>query len=509
MTAQTIQSRFDSGERVSIWSVPDMSVLNAGRRSPAPMPRGLFGEAFSLLADIAEGTSTPPDYPALAFLSSCASLIGGKRRVRPYASWPSWQEPCILWVGVVGDPSSRKSPALDAVTGPLRLIERDHAEAHASALRTWRENMECADAVKKDWQTKLAKAVKEGLPPPPMPDGADEPSEPVRRRTLVMDATQEALGQILSGNPQGTLHFRDELAGWLSSFNRYSAGGDREFWLEAYGGRPYTIDRKSAAKGTIMVPFNGVSVCGGIQPAKLAEALFQSSDDGLVARFLWAWPDKLDTVTRPRQAADIGALEGLYRRLDGLTWGQDSEGRQTHVTLPLSEKAADIFDHWRVENAAQDESSTALFKSFVGKMDGAVLRLALVAELMAWSWDGDAEPREVSATSLIAAAEWVDDYAKPMAERVYGDAALPKVERNASILARYIVKKGFDRINLRDLKRAPHKTSLPGLRSSEAMNPSVDHLVDAGWLLPDLSRDGDTGGRHRLDYLVNPAVHGN
>ncbi|RIV83369.1 DUF3987 domain-containing protein [Aurantiacibacter zhengii] len=506
MTAQSIQSRFDEGERVSIWPVPDMSVLNAGRRSPVPMPTGLFGDAFSLLADIAEGTSTPPDYPAIAFLTACASLIGGKRRVRPYST-ASWAEPCIIWAGAVGDPSSRKSPALDTVTEPLRNIERDHAENHKSALRTWQENMEAAKATKKNWQDKLSKAVKENLPPPSMPDGAEEPQEPVRRRTVIMDATPEAVGAILGGNPQGTLHFRDELAGWLGSFERYSPGG-REFWLEAYGGRAFTIDRKGSAKGPIIIPFNGVSVCGGIQPAKLADALLSSPDDGLVARFLWAWPDKLSVVQRPRQAADIGALEGVYRRLDGLSWGQDSEGRQTYITLPLSDNAADIFERWQQDNAALDDDASALFKSFVGKMDGTVLRLALVAELIAWAWNGSAEPREVSATSLIAAAEWVDDYAKPMAERVYGDAALPKVERNASVLARYIVKQGFDRINLRALKRSPHKSKLSGLRSGDAMNAAIECLVDAGWLLADLARDGEAPGRQRLDYLVNPAVHG-
>src|SRR4029453_7082791 len=66
----------------------------------------------------------------------------------------------------------------------------------------------------------------------------------------------------------------------------------REFWLEAYGGRPYCVDRKGA-KAPLLIPFNGVSVLGGIQPAKLASALLDSPDDGLVARFLWAWPGKV------------------------------------------------------------------------------------------------------------------------------------------------------------------------------------------------------------------------
>jgi hypothetical protein len=470
------------------------------------MPSEMFGQAWPLLRAIAEGTSTPVDYAALSFIAACASLIGGKRKVRPYLT-SHWAEPCILWIGAVGDPSSRKSPALDAITGPLREIERDNADQHKESLRSWQETNERAKASRKAWTDSLAKAVKEGMPTPPMPDDAHEPAEPVRRRTVIMDATPEAVGAILEGNPQGTLHFRDELAGWLQSFERYSPGG-REFWLEAYGGRPFVIDRKGQTKGPVTIAFNGVSVCGGIQPSKMAAALLASPDDGLVARFLWAWPDKLPMVQRPREIADIGALEAAYRRLEGLSWAQDAEGCDCAATLPLTTEAADIFEAWEKENAGADEDSSALFKSFVGKMNGVVLRLALVAEFIHWTWDGGTEPREVSATSLVAAAEWVDAYAKPMAERVYGDAGLPDAERLAAVLARYIVKTGLAKINLRDLKRSPHKSKLPGLRDGQVMQSVIDYLCDAGWLMPDHSRGGQAPGRQRQDYLVNPAVLG-
>ena len=506
MTAATMREAFERAETHNIWSLPDLSVLNAGRRSPVPMPGDLFGASWPLLSAIGEGTCTPVDYPALGFLSACASLIGGKRKVRPYST-AAWAEPCILWVGVVGDPSSRKSPALDAITRALREIERDHADQHKLAIRDWQERDELAKASRKHWQEAVGRAAKEGLSAPAMPDTAVEPAEPVRRRTLIMDATPEAVGTILEGNPQGTLHFRDELAGWLTSFDRYSPGG-REFWLEAYGGRPFVIDRKGATKGPLSIPFNGVSVCGGIQPAKLASALLSSPDDGLVARFLWAWPDKLSAVSRPRQAADMGALDNAYRRLEGIGWAMDAEGRQTALTLPLSDRAADIFERWEQENAGVDDDASALFKSFVGKMNGAVLRLALVAEFIRWAWEGGAEPAEISADALIAAAAWVDDYAKPMAERVYGDAALPEVERHAAMLAKYIRKAKLRTINKRELKRSPHKSWLPGLRDTPAMDAAVELLVDAGWLLPNPSRDGGGVGRERQDYLVNPAVLG-
>lgn len=504
MTAATMRQAFENAEVINIWTAPDMAVLNAGRRQPVTMPSGLFGSAWPLLQAIAEGTATPVDYPAIGYLAACASLIGGKRRARPYQS-SNWTEPCILWCGVVGDPSSRKSPALDAVTERLRNIERDSAEKHKLDLRTWSEQAERAKASRSDWEKAVGQAVKDNKDTPRLPDDACDPEEPHRRRTMVMDATPEAVGAILAGNPMGTLHFRDELAGWLQSFDRYSPGG-REFWLEAYGGRPFVIDRKGT-KQPISIPFNGVSVLGGIQPAKLAAALLSSPDDGLVARFLWAWPDKVP-FARPHRAADMESLESVYRRLEDLGWAMDSEGRDIALTLPLSAPAADIFEQWEKDNAAVDDDAGSLFKSFVGKMDGTVLRLALVAELSAWAIGGGQEPSEISADSLIAAATWVDDYAKPMAERVYGDAALPEVERNAATLARYIRKAGLRQINKRDLKRSPHKSRLPNLKDKGAMDEAVDHLVDAGWLRDCSAREGATIGRHREDYQVNPAIHG-
>lgn len=125
------------------------------------------------------------------------------------------------------------------------MLEQTKAEDHKEALRGFQEQSEWNKQSRKRWEGEVAEAIKTGAAKPPMPQDADEPEEPHRRRTLTMDSTPEALGAILQGNPQGILSFRDELAGWLTSFDRYSPGG-REFWLEAYGGRPYVIDRKGA-----------------------------------------------------------------------------------------------------------------------------------------------------------------------------------------------------------------------------------------------------------------------
>lgn len=506
MSATAFQSRFDQAETVNIWSAPDMSVLSGGRRPPPTMPVEMFGPAWPLLCDMAQGAGSPVDYLGISFLAVVASLIGGKRRVKPYTE-ADWSEPCILWIGLVGDPSSNKSPALDRTTNVLRDMERDHAAEHGDMLRGWKGDCERAKVEWGTYQGLVKEAAKAGLPTPAMPDGANDPPKPQRRRLLVQDSTPEMLAEILSGNPCGTLHLRDELAGWLTSFDRYTPGG-REFWLEAYGGRPFVIDRKGSPEPTT-VPFNGVSVVGGIQPEKLADALFGRGkpDDGLVARFLWAWPDK-PLYVRPRRAGDSAALTALYSRLDGLGWGIGRDGRDVAVTLPLDDRAADVFEEFERDNRAAGDDAAGLFKSFCGKLPGMVLRLALVSELARWAYEGGPEPRSISAKTLGAVAEFVDEYAKPSAQRVFGDASLPVVERNAAALARLIVRHKLPQVNARDLKRTPFKQHLPGMREAEPLNEALAFLVEADWLKPAGAREGETPGRKSSDYLVNPGVHG-
>ena len=83
-------------------------------------------------------------------------------------------------------------------------------------------------------------------------------------------------------------------------------------------------------------------------------------------------------VPAPRRLADIDALERAYRRLDSLGWGTAADGGIVAITIPLAASAADVFDQWQSDNEKVDEDSGGLFKNFVGKMDGTVLRLALI-----------------------------------------------------------------------------------------------------------------------------------
>jgi hypothetical protein len=143
-----------------------------------------------------------------------------------------------------------------------------------------------------------------------------------------------------------------------------------------------------------------------------------------------------------------------------------------------------------------------MVQSAWGKMPGLLLRLAMILELGAWATkpEGTAEPSNLSQQSILRAIGFAESYLKPMLERVYGDAATPLNERQATSLARWIAHNGLTRINARDVKRS---AGLPGLKDVRAIESAAAVLMDAGWLRPDEAR---SGGRPRKDYLVNPSV---
>lgn len=477
------------------WPAPDMSVLRSNLAPAAALPIEVFGDLGSLISDLANGAGSPVDYVAASVLAISASLVGGKRWVQ---AWEGFEQPCILWTAIVGDPSSNKSPAITAASRPLKPMELELAEQHQAVMLQHAAVAERAKSERKAWEKQVDQATKDCVATPSMPPAAETPDAPERKRLVVQDCTPEEMVAILRANPNGTLHLRDEMAGWIDSHERYSSGG-RAYWLEAHGGDPYVVDRKSNQGKPIIAPFNGVSILGGIQPERLRDALLGSADDGLVARFMWIWPDAIP-FRRPTKVADRDRLELVYRLLAGLNRSGDDK-----VYMPLAPDAADLFADWIGGNDTDIQESAGLYASWAGKTRGLVLRLALVLEFLAWADGDNREPRAVSKTAVLKAVALLERYLKPHARRVFGDAALAPVEKHAATLARHIRKTGAQRINARDIRR---ESGLPGLKVAADVDAATDALCEAGWLRMAPMRIGGTPGRASKDFLVNPAVHG-
>src|SRR6185503_14154793 len=125
---------------------------------------------------------------------------------------------------------------------------------------------------------------------------------------------------------------RDELAGWIGSFDRYSGGkggADSAHWLSMHNGESIVVDRKTGIPRTIYVPQASVSVCGGIQPAILHRALgVEHRESGLAARLLLTCPPrKAKRWTEADVDAEVEAkIARLIDRLYELQPADDAEG---------------------------------------------------------------------------------------------------------------------------------------------------------------------------------------
>ena len=413
------------------WPDPDPAFLRSARRPAPPLPDGeIFGPWHRWICDAAKSAGAPPDYVAMPLLVMTAALIGNARAVSP---WPGWTEPAVLWGCNVGDPSSNKSPGADPVLAAVRFIEKKIGEGFDERHRVWQTLATSAEAACSLWEGKVTEATKKGLEPPTMPAAAVAPPEPERPRVATSDTTPERLGTLLANNPKGLVQVRDELSGWLLSFDRYSKGGERSFYIEAFGARPYTIDRVKAG-GSVHIPRLSISVFGGIQPDRFRNLLLEGDDDGLPSRFMWAWPEPLPP-SRPKSVASEGFIRSAFRRLSALRPGRDQSG-EVPILMRLSTAAADDFQKWRGSHHDRSAATSGMIASAWGKMPGLVLRLSLVFELGVWATSplGTPEPTEVSHKALLHAIGFVEDYLKPMTERVYGDAAVPGAERHATTL---------------------------------------------------------------------------
>jgi putative DNA primase/helicase len=320
----------------------------------------------------------------------------------------------------------------------------------------------------------------------------------------VVDTTTEKIARILGENPGGLICFRDELAGLLGGFDRYGGNGtDRAFWIESHGGRPHRYERVSL-DNTIDIPFCAVSLIGGIQPDRLNSLLLSGDDDGLASRMIFAWPDPVPPK-RPKQTVTNGDLEAALQRLADLRFDH-RDGNEHPRTIFLEPDAADEFQSWW-ERVQWDAKMNAVGRlaGAVGKLDGIALRLAMVIEFLDWAWGKSVcEPTSISVRSVVNALALIDEWARANLERVFAEAALPQAQRDAMVIARWLLKTRPAMINARAIAR---QSGFPGPRDYKALDEALEFLESAGWLSP-IGRAGAAGGRPRKDYAVNPAIYG-
>ena len=313
---------------------------------------------------------------ALPVLAGLASAIGNTRRI---CLKHSWCEPAIVWGVIVGDSGTLKSPALEIALRPIRRRQQAAMKAFAEAMEAYKVRLMQYEKELTAWK----RSSTEGEPPV-------KPEEPQADRCWCDDTTIEALAVLLQQNPRGLLLKRDELAGWLGSFDRYSQGrgADAAKWLEMFGGRSIMVDRKSGQSKTIYIQRAAVSVTGTIQPETLRRALgVEHRENGLTARLLLACPPpQAKHWTEDDISHEIESrMEDLFDKLYSLQLVTDSQGDAGPLDLPLTAAAKAAWVHFYDGHAREQEELTGDLAAVWSKLEGYAARLGLIVHLVRWA----------------------------------------------------------------------------------------------------------------------------
>src|SRR5205807_2600292 len=157
---------------------------------------------------------------AAAALVTCAAAIPDSIELQVKKHDRGWTESARLWAALVGMPSTKKTPSLREAIRPLARIDSAYAREYTTA-----------------------KQVYDNLPS----DQRKQATKPKRKQLKLEDTSIEAAQEVLRDNPKGVLCLADELSGWFGSMDKYNSGRgaakDRGFWLQAWNGGSYSVNR--------------------------------------------------------------------------------------------------------------------------------------------------------------------------------------------------------------------------------------------------------------------------
>jgi putative DNA primase/helicase len=482
---------------------------------PALDPRMIPVPFRGWCEDIARRVCCPLEYVAATLIVVISALMGRRVALRPKRR-DDWQVIPNLWGAVVGRPGWLKTPAVDEIMRPLKRLVADAFDAHAVALADWQAQSLVADAKRTAAKKTLEQAAKKGLADDDLmklagsASDADRPPEPSPTRYVINDCTIEKCGELLVDNPNGLLMFRDELIGFLKSFERQGHEGDRAFYLEGWNGNgSYEFDR--IVRGSTHVKGLCLSVFGSIQPGPLGRYLrgaFGGEDcDGFIPRFqVMLYPDPVREFVNVDEFPDAKCKDQAYEvftaiaEFDAATKGcmVDDDGMLPYVRFRGD--AQGFFDDWRtdLENRLRDGSLSDVMSAHLSKFRSLMPSLALWTHMIDRHAAASLGP--VSKSAAMAAAAWCD-LLESHARRIYHSAMEGAVD-DAARLAERIRESLPNPFTCRQVAQK----GWTGLGTVDDVRRAVGILEDRGWVKVVETAPANVGGRPKEEIWINPRL---
>ncbi len=458
-----------------------------------PFPVHLLPDVARQIVNVgAKSIGCDPSFIALPLLVILGSVIGNTRRLLIKSGW---NVPPILWAAVIGESGSQKTPAFKLVMKPARNREmKSLAEFEQRKTDNEREQA-FFEKDMAEW-----KRDRKTTDPPP-----EEPILVGPQRLIVSDVTVEALSQRLQSNPRGLCLCRDELAGWIGGFDKYSSGkgADAAHWLSMFNAENIIVDRKSG-KETTFIPRAAVNVVGGIQPGIFRKMLTaEHRESGLAARLLLCYPPR-----KPKQWTDEGIPEEIEQKLSDLIEylyrlesQADEDGNPSPICIGMTPKAKAIWVEHYNQHADEQSNLHGDLSAAWSKLEESPARIALILHYInrvdPFTEPSDSAPiDELIMQAAIELTEWF----KHEARRVYGMLGESKQENKSRQLIEWIQAKGGT-VTTRELQRGKRTQ----FKTSDEAEKTLTSLVASGygkWI----TESSPKGGRKKHVFQLGDSV---
>ncbi|QHP69420.1 DUF3987 domain-containing protein [Bradyrhizobium sp. LCT2] len=443
---------------------------------PPELPKGLLPSLIETFAFTeSENMGCDPAGLAMGALVSCAAAIPDYVQLQMKPGSDSWAESARLWATLVGNVSAKKTPVLNRVTWPIKQIDSKLYRQYAAELERYEEQEKAKEK-----------------------DSQEKPERPRQQRLRLEDTTIEAAQEVFANSPNGLLVLQDELSGWYGMMDRYNGNGakDRGFWLQAYNGGEYIVNR--IKRGSLFIENLSACVLGGIQPDKIRETAADGVDDGLLQRSI---PIIMRRATVDRDEVHDKANEEygkLIGRLNDIALDKpddylqfDSGGQK--IRREMADK------HLSLINC---DAVNKKFAAHIGKYDGIFGRLCVVFHCIENTRYRDfavTVPRIVLEKTARRAADFLHDFLLPHAVCFYaGVLGLSNDHESLTNVAGFILAKKLDKIDSRTIQRGNRDMRNMKKRNIEDV---LDQLYAFGWIVKSVNSNGNAFG------MVNPRVH--
>ena len=328
--------------------------------------------AREFITAVSDSCGTPIDFAAVFALGCMSGAIGASCRLEVKSGW---QEYAVLWLAIVAEAGSAKTPVQSLVMKPLREIQGELSARFQQEVKNY--------------------------------DAETDNEKPNLEVMLYGDCTQEGLFKSLASSPRGGVLVSDEITSWIQSHNKYQKGGnDRQAYLSLWSSTAVSVLRK--LDGITFIPLPVLSIVGGLTPSSLP-SLHGGNEDGFLSRFLISCPDK-----RKQVYSEIGVSEGAqyaWQLFIKHLWNIEPETNGGGVWMPatvkLSREAHELFKKFYndIHTVIDSETLPSLFRGSFSKAPSQAARIALVIHLGRQACGEEASSSLVSADCMDAAIQ--------------------------------------------------------------------------------------------------------